>query len=105
MLFDVSKLLLCFIVIRHATVVLSQRRIVGGTNAKPGEFPALVKLYVHTRDGKQLLCGGTLIDLIHVLTAAHCVKRRISVCRLRLYLTANTNNYVYISFLENNGNS
>ncbi|ODM95886.1 Trypsin-1 [Orchesella cincta] len=43
--------------------------IVGGTIARPNEFPWLVHLQI---DGKYF-CGGSLISLDTVLTAAHCV--------------------------------
>ncbi|KYN21550.1 Serine proteinase stubble, partial [Trachymyrmex cornetzi] len=46
-----------------------QERIVGGKNADPGEWPWMVALL---NAGRQF-CGGSLIDNIHVLTAAHCV--------------------------------
>ncbi|MGZ6086105.1 MAG: serine protease [Polyangiales bacterium] len=47
-------------------------RIIGGTNASPGEFPWMVSIerlgatWSHS-------CGGTLITSSAVLTAAHCV--------------------------------
>jgi len=44
--------------------------IVGGVPAREGEFPAHIS--IQTRSG-QHICGGTLIDLDYVLTAAHCV--------------------------------
>lgn len=44
-------------------------RIVGGQNSSPHEFPWIVVLF---NKGRQF-CGGSLIDNIHVLTAAHCV--------------------------------
>lgn len=44
-------------------------RIVGGQNSSPHEFPWIVVLF---NKGRQF-CGGSLIDDIHVLTAAHCV--------------------------------
>lgn len=44
--------------------------IVGGKPAQEGEFPAHVS--VQSRNGRHI-CGGTLIDLDYVLTAAHCV--------------------------------
>lgn len=45
-------------------------RIIGGTLATLGEFPGSVSL--QTRQGFHF-CGGTLIDMQHVLTAAHCM--------------------------------
>lgn len=44
-------------------------RIVGGQNSSPHEFPWIVVLF---NKGRQF-CGGSLIDNIHILTAAHCV--------------------------------
>ncbi len=45
-------------------------RIVGGQNAKLGEFPWSVLLVYGSAK-----CGGSLITLQHVLTAAHCIAR------------------------------
>uniref|UniRef100_A0A1B0DRA1 Uncharacterized protein n=1 Tax=Phlebotomus papatasi TaxID=29031 RepID=A0A1B0DRA1_PHLPP len=45
-------------------------RIIGGTPAVMGEFPG--KVSVQSRLGSHF-CGGTLIDLSHILTASHCV--------------------------------
>lgn len=46
-----------------------QERIVGGQNADPGEWPWIAPLF---NAGRQV-CGGSLIDNRHILTAAHCV--------------------------------
>lgn len=46
-----------------------QERIVGGQNAQPNEYPWIAVLF---NNGRQF-CGGSLIDNIHILTAAHCV--------------------------------
>ncbi|ROT77187.1 trypsin-like serine proteinase 3 [Penaeus vannamei] len=48
-------------------------RIVGGVEARPGEFPFQVFLSV-TKFGTQFLCGGALLDESRVLTAAHCLE-------------------------------
>lgn len=45
-------------------------RIIGGTDARLGEF--IGKVSLQTRRGTHL-CGGTLVNMNHVLTAAHCV--------------------------------
>jgi len=44
-------------------------RIVNGIQAQKHEFPFMVALMNHNRQ----FCGGSLIDELHILTAAHCV--------------------------------
>lgn len=53
----------------------SANRIIGGSKAKPGQFPSYVRLLIDlTGDPKdRQLCGGTLISSDLVVTAAHCV--------------------------------
>lgn len=46
-----------------------QERIVGGHNADVDEWPWIAALF----NGGRQFCGGSLIDNIHILTAAHCV--------------------------------
>ncbi len=50
------------------------KRIVGGEDAKDGEFPFLVSI-----TGTKGICGGTLLDGTTVLTAAHCIWGTVSV--------------------------
>uniref|UniRef100_A0AAG5DA17 Phenoloxidase-activating factor 2 n=1 Tax=Anopheles atroparvus TaxID=41427 RepID=A0AAG5DA17_ANOAO len=59
-------------------------RIVGGHNADPNEWPWIAGLF---NNGRQF-CGGSLIDNIHILTAAHCVAHMSSydVARLSVKL-------------------
>lgn len=64
-------------------------RIVGGKNAKLGQFPWLVNLgYSRSgRSGEAFKCGGTLIGSRYVLTAAHCVTglpRSYSLSKIRV---------------------
>nr|XP_054763581.1 prostasin-like [Lytechinus pictus] len=47
-----------------------QSRVVGGANAKEGEFPWMVYLYDYEYGQ---VCGGTLIAPEWIVTAAHCV--------------------------------
>ncbi|KID82059.1 Peptidase cysteine/serine, trypsin-like protein [Metarhizium guizhouense ARSEF 977] len=53
-----------------AAAATMNRRIVGGEDAKEGEFPFIVSL--HFNDSS-LGCGGSLLDSTTVLTAAHCL--------------------------------
>lgn len=46
-----------------------QGKIVGGHNADLNEWPWIAALF----NGGRQFCGGSLIDSIHILSAAHCV--------------------------------
>ncbi|CAF2818015.1 unnamed protein product [Rotaria sp. Silwood2] len=56
-------------------------RIVGGTHAHPNSWPWQVRIHA---DGG--LCGGTLIDTRHVLTAAHCLRTPIVPQKYLVYI-------------------
>ncbi|XP_017888243.1 trypsin-like [Ceratina calcarata] len=49
-------------------------RIVGGTNARLGQYPYQVSL----RNQGSHFCGGTLVGRRHVVTAAHCIQGVVS---------------------------
>ncbi|KAF5281452.1 hypothetical protein FQR65_LT14686 [Abscondita terminalis] len=61
-----------------------QERIVGGHNADLGEWPWIAGLF----NGARQFCGGSLVDNIHILSAAHCVAHMSSwdVARLTVRL-------------------
>lgn len=54
------------------TSVISQDldRVLGGSNAKEGQFPYQVSIKVHGSH----VCGGSIVSDYFVLTAAHCVE-------------------------------
>ncbi|CAB3382865.1 Hypothetical predicted protein [Cloeon dipterum] len=51
-------------------------RIIGGTNARKGEFPWQVSLHIR---GFGHFCGGSIVYLKHIVTAAHCSKHNLDV--------------------------
>ncbi|XP_050679526.1 venom protease-like isoform X2 [Leptidea sinapis] len=51
----------------------SLSRVVGGIDAKLGDFPWMALLGYQSRGSTRWLCGGSLISHHHVLTAAHCI--------------------------------
>ncbi|XP_026331621.1 adhesive plaque matrix protein-like [Hyposmocoma kahamanoa] len=48
-------------------------RVVGGVDARLGDFPWMALLGYKNRQGTGWNCGGSLISSKHVLTAAHCI--------------------------------
>lgn len=52
-----------------------QERIVGGHPADKGEWPWIAALF----NGGRQFCGGSLIDNIHILSAAHCVAQYVPI--------------------------
>lgn len=72
----IIKIVLCLFFLSESfsapTTVIPLVRIVGGTDAAPGEYPGIVRVITEAQ-GTFYLCGGTIIDLEHIVTAAHCV--------------------------------
>lgn len=50
----------------------AKTRVVGGGQARPGQFPWLVSVQLDN----QPWCGGSLVNKDFVVTAAHCIKTR-----------------------------
>ncbi|KAF5305820.1 hypothetical protein FQR65_LT07559 [Abscondita terminalis] len=48
----------------------SDYKVIGGSDASPGEFPYQVSLQKQRTDH---FCGGSVIDPNWILTAAHCI--------------------------------
>lgn len=49
-------------------IEMNNKRIVDGRTVRPGEIPWMVQIYHQS----QLICGGSIISKLHILTAAHC---------------------------------
>ncbi|MFT3924489.1 MAG: serine protease [Myxococcales bacterium] len=50
----------------------NEQSIVGGKPARGRDYPWMVALFEVWNGHQEFMCGGTLIDATHVLTAAHC---------------------------------
>ena len=101
-----------------APAAIGQTRIVGGTEADAGEYPAQGALFINNDSDPTFegLCGGTLIGSRYFLTAAHCVDAGsgapFSADRFRVVLGTNSisggitsipsaNQYTVATVLEN----
>ncbi|CAG7720790.1 unnamed protein product [Allacma fusca] len=51
-------------------------QIIGGEDARPGEFPWMILIQYFSNDEWERGCGGAIIDHRHIITAAHCWLRK-----------------------------
>ncbi|KAG7171718.1 trypsin-1-like [Homarus americanus] len=58
---------------RH-TPRMADVQIVGGNITEQGQFPSMISIQHRSLWGSVHVCGGSLLNDNHVLTAAHCVK-------------------------------
>ena len=66
------KLLYCSL---HCTFTVTHSRVNKyACHAITGEYPWQAAILKKDVQESVYVCGGTLIDALHVLTAAHCVK-------------------------------
>ncbi|XP_014222427.2 chymotrypsin-C-like [Trichogramma pretiosum] len=54
------------------------QRIVGGLEAPPGRFLHQVSLQILNGDCSFHVCGGSIIDDLHIVTAAHCLTNEVT---------------------------
>ncbi|KAF2883417.1 hypothetical protein ILUMI_22751 [Ignelater luminosus] len=67
---------------RHVCGKQEENRIYGGEETIIGEFPWMTLLELRFNNKRHFICGGSLINNRYVLTAAHCVKHKVSSVRL-----------------------
>lgn len=52
---------------------LIDRKIIGGWEVKISQFPHVVRINYETDEEYSHVCGGSIIDQLWILTAAHCI--------------------------------
>ncbi|XP_030853029.1 CUB and peptidase domain-containing protein 1-like [Strongylocentrotus purpuratus] len=78
-----------------------QYEVLGGTNARPGEFPWIGSLRIDGLGFEGRWCGSTLINSQWVLTAAHCVDYYVDrVVFGNAHLTDDSDNEVAIEVAD-----
>ncbi|XP_049538547.1 trypsin-1-like [Anopheles darlingi] len=63
-------------------------RVVGGVNALPGEFPAIVSIQRVILVVSVHVCGGTVLNNFWILTAAHCITENPETATFQIWAGA-----------------
>ncbi|XP_063990047.1 mite allergen Eur m 3-like [Diachasmimorpha longicaudata] len=63
----------CLIILILSAYIHDVNSMDGGLRAKPGEFPYVASIWYRSHH----ICSGTIIDTLHILTAAHCVQGKV----------------------------
>ncbi|XP_069803162.1 transmembrane protease serine 13 [Dendropsophus ebraccatus] len=61
-----------------------ESRIIGGTEANPGDWPWQVSMQVRTESGYEHVCGGTIVNNLWVVTACHCFSSPVPITYWRI---------------------
>lgn len=62
--------------------------IVGGSTIKRGQWPFIVALFRSKTE--KYFCGGTIISMKHIITAAHCISPKHSIKPVTLFTLEDT---------------
>ncbi|XP_069828337.1 chymotrypsin-like elastase family member 1 [Dendropsophus ebraccatus] len=75
----IAALVLCgHCSVQYIEDVVENSRVVGGSNASPNAWPWQISLQYQSGSSWYHTCGGSLIRVNRVLTAAHCVDRVVN---------------------------
>lgn len=62
-----------------------KRRVYGGTDSLPGEWPWQVSIHFGQKGEFRHVCGGSIISSLWIITAAHCFERNFDLGTWRIY--------------------
>lgn len=66
-----------------------QPKIINGSSTSAGQFPFYAQLSFYIDSERELICGGSLITDVHILTAAHCTINSLMAAVILGYRTMN----------------
>ena len=67
-----SLLAIFLVLLSGSALAKRKQRVINGTEARLGEFPSIVSIWIKANRYDKHNCGGTLVDDDTILTAAHC---------------------------------